>query len=42
MVTPERIREAGEFVEWLRQSIHEQQLELPPHAMPLLKTTIIQ
>jgi len=26
MVTPERIREAGEFVEWLRQSIHEQQL----------------
>jgi hypothetical protein len=26
MVTPERIREAAYFVEWLRQSIHEQQL----------------
>jgi hypothetical protein len=26
MVTPERIREAGEFVEWLRQSVHEQSL----------------
>lgn len=26
MVTPERIREAGEFVEWLRQSVHEQTL----------------
>lgn len=26
MVATERIREAGEFVEWLRQSIHEQEL----------------
>lgn len=26
MVAPERIRKAGEFVEWLRQSIHEQEL----------------
>lgn len=26
MISPERIREAGKFVEWLRQSIHEQQL----------------
>jgi hypothetical protein len=26
MVSPERLREAGEFVEWLRQAIHEQEL----------------
>ncbi|HCM68695.1 MAG TPA: hypothetical protein DIS62_06950 [Candidatus Kerfeldbacteria bacterium] len=26
MLTPERIRKAGEFVEWLRQSVHEQAL----------------
>jgi len=26
MLTPERIKEAGEFVEWLRQSLHGQEL----------------